>query len=90
MLGEQAYQNAMKRRAELRQELDEIEQFLQLCEKFAGPRGAAAHMSSEVKAGDSFEASVVRSPGFVSGMDLVLTSAKPYLMLVGHFRAAML
>ena len=41
MNGEQAYQNAMKRRAELRQELDEIETFLRLYEKFAG-LGAAS------------------------------------------------
>ena len=41
MDGEQAYQNAMKRRAELRQELDEIETFLRLYEKFAG--APAAH-----------------------------------------------
>jgi hypothetical protein len=43
MSGEQAYQNAMKRRAELRQELDEIETFLRLYEKFAGREQPAAH-----------------------------------------------
>ena len=43
MNGEQAYQNAMKRRAELRQELDEIETFLRLYEKFAGQEQPAAH-----------------------------------------------
>jgi len=36
MIGERAYQNAMRRRAELRQELEDIETFLRLCSRFAG------------------------------------------------------
>lgn len=36
MIGEKAYQNALRRRAELRQELEDIETFLHLCERFAG------------------------------------------------------
>lgn len=35
MIGDKAYQNAMTRRAELRQELEQIDTFLRLCEKFA-------------------------------------------------------
>lgn len=61
MIGETAYQNAMKKRAELRQQLDEIEQFLKLCEKFAGPQPGEKPVAA---ASDERRASV-------SGMDLV-------------------
>ena len=44
MDGDRAYHTAMKRRAELRQELDEIETFLRLYEKFAG--APASHITT--------------------------------------------
>lgn len=61
MIGETAYHNAMKRRAELRQQLEEIEQFLKLYEKFAGPQPA----EKPLKAGSD------ERPETLSGMDLV-------------------
>lgn len=61
MIGETAYQNAMKKRAELRQQLEEVEQFLRLCEKFAGPR--PAEKSDTPGSGEQ--------RGSLSGMDLV-------------------
>jgi hypothetical protein len=70
MNGEQAHQNAMKRRAELRQELEEIETFLRLYEKFAGLGEAAAHNTA-------LESSVGHDPlstphlETVSGMKLI-------------------
>jgi hypothetical protein len=71
MIGEKAYQNAMRRRAELRQELDEIERFLQLCEKFARPPDVTADVTVQAKATASMDAVVMRHSEVVSGMELV-------------------
>lgn len=49
MNGEQAYQNAMKRRDELRQELDEVETFLRLYGKYVS-FSATIHAKSAIKA----------------------------------------
>lgn len=50
MLGEKAYQNALRRRSELRQELERIETFLALCEEYANLPGRPVAFAGEADA----------------------------------------
>jgi hypothetical protein len=76
MNGEQAYQNALRRRAELRQELDEIETFLRLYEKYVSLAGSVQDTSAikgDLTMGhaDNSAPTPDQPPEHVAGMALV-------------------